>query len=539
MTSLLGALGIALSIGSWSATRGGSFFGGAQFVPTIPVAVCAMALCLALAWRRRVPQTRHVLVASAVLLVIQIATAALVSPSSQAEALVLGAVGFTSEAACSTLLLFVFLQGLVNLTPRHIGIAIASGYLLVHLYDGAFLAAPEMVRIAQRPIAMGAMLAIAAGIVRRELKEAVEDDAAFDGQSGPANTSPLQDAGMTVKAWLSTAHEKANLPTYVLLACFVCVLLLVQGCYSQLTGLGSADNIQAFNLFTELFAAGVRAIVLVYCLTRSADIPLSHVSACAGTIFLVGIPAVYVSWGSDWYLIGSHIVNSARYALLPLAAIVGVQACKRFPMYETPILFVTIALTNSCYISRFVTSMLVDPTGSIAGILPGFSFASMWVVACATTAYLLVLRHIEKTAADLPASSALSQAPSTLEAPTAVRAIDGNSPAATGSPLGTLAASPALMREIDFYQKLAALCDKAQLTEREREILSEVLHGYSVDSIASRLNLSSSTVKTYLSRAYGRFGVNSRQGVLDLLGDAEGPTAALEPDCTARTIKKF
>lgn len=59
------------------------------------------------------------------------------------------------------------------------------------------------------------------------------------------------------------------------------------------------------------------------------------------------------------------------------------------------------------------------------------------------------------------------------------------------------------------------------MTEREKEILREVLHGYSIESIAGRLGLSASTVKTYLSRAYNRFGVSSRQEVLGLLDKAE------------------
>ncbi|WP_303203257.1 response regulator transcription factor [Raoultibacter timonensis] len=61
------------------------------------------------------------------------------------------------------------------------------------------------------------------------------------------------------------------------------------------------------------------------------------------------------------------------------------------------------------------------------------------------------------------------------------------------------------------------MSNEAQLTEREKEVLREAMHGYSIDNIAKHLNLSSQTIKTYLSRSYSRLGVASKQAVLELL----------------------
>lgn len=51
----------------------------------------------------------------------------------------------------------------------------------------------------------------------------------------------------------------------------------------------------------------------------------------------------------------------------------------------------------------------------------------------------------------------------------------------------------------------------ARLTEREREVLTRILDGVTVNRIAEDLNLSPTTVATYRLRAYEKLGVNSRQ----------------------------
>ncbi len=52
----------------------------------------------------------------------------------------------------------------------------------------------------------------------------------------------------------------------------------------------------------------------------------------------------------------------------------------------------------------------------------------------------------------------------------------------------------------------------ATLTERESEILSTLVPGRSLADVADRLCLSTSTVKSHLSRIYRKIGVTSRKG---------------------------
>ena len=48
------------------------------------------------------------------------------------------------------------------------------------------------------------------------------------------------------------------------------------------------------------------------------------------------------------------------------------------------------------------------------------------------------------------------------------------------------------------------------LTEREREVLVEVAHGYSNTEIAARLHMSAATAKTHVSRLFAKLGARDR-----------------------------
>lgn len=451
------------------------------------------ALVLAFAFRKKEVRIQPVLIAAVALLSIQLLAMPLAPILSEPEKIALRIVATTAEGISSTLFMFLFLTSLIDCSTRQIAISIAAGFLLLNLYDGFFLGASEAVRLLQRPAGL-LLVAVLAGVlsyrVRGWAKPAIE---ARGDQPQPISCAVAVPA----------KEQPETIADCVLLAVFVSVVLLIQGVYSQLTGLGSAGNAHAFNMFAEVFAAGVRIAVLVYCLLNKNELSMMHIAACALLICLVGIPAVELLWRTDAYLVGSHVINSARYVLLPIVSIFGVQMARRFPGKSTFLIFLAIASTNSCYVSRFAALVFVDDiAANFDSILPITSLCSMWAVACIVPALLLVRRRLrlrdDRDADPAEVSSAETAQP--------------------GIPPSLLeAADPSLMREILFYQRLESLCDKAQLTEREKEILRGVLHGYSIDRIADRLNLSSSTVKTYLSRAYTRFGVTSRQAVLSLL----------------------
>ncbi|RKR75108.1 response regulator transcription factor [Frondihabitans australicus] len=62
----------------------------------------------------------------------------------------------------------------------------------------------------------------------------------------------------------------------------------------------------------------------------------------------------------------------------------------------------------------------------------------------------------------------------------------------------------------------------AGLSERERAVAGLVVDGWSNPQIAERLHLSSSTVKTYVSRCFTKLGVENRVQLANLLRDRAG-----------------
>jgi DNA-binding NarL/FixJ family response regulator len=59
----------------------------------------------------------------------------------------------------------------------------------------------------------------------------------------------------------------------------------------------------------------------------------------------------------------------------------------------------------------------------------------------------------------------------------------------------------------------------ARLTNREREIVIELLNGNRVPAIARKLYLAPGTVRNHLSSAYSKLGVATQQELIDLLGE--------------------
>ncbi|MBR2835192.1 MAG: response regulator transcription factor [Coriobacteriales bacterium] len=64
-----------------------------------------------------------------------------------------------------------------------------------------------------------------------------------------------------------------------------------------------------------------------------------------------------------------------------------------------------------------------------------------------------------------------------------------------------------------------SLSDQVQklLSQREIEVLNLYVTGRSAERIGQTLYLSTTTVRTYIQRIYGKLGVHSRQELLDYL----------------------
>ena len=69
----------------------------------------------------------------------------------------------------------------------------------------------------------------------------------------------------------------------------------------------------------------------------------------------------------------------------------------------------------------------------------------------------------------------------------------------------------------EFHARIDAFATRLALSEREKDVLTETLHGQSRAGVAKKLYLSPDTVKYHLSRIYLKAGVNSRQELVALV----------------------
>lgn len=70
------------------------------------------------------------------------------------------------------------------------------------------------------------------------------------------------------------------------------------------------------------------------------------------------------------------------------------------------------------------------------------------------------------------------------------------------------------MPDGSFTVSVDALCEQCHLTPREREVLLEVLHGYTMANVAHRLGISPETVRTHMRSVYQKTGTDNKQALI-------------------------
>lgn len=76
-------------------------------------------------------------------------------------------------------------------------------------------------------------------------------------------------------------------------------------------------------------------------------------------------------------------------------------------------------------------------------------------------------------------------------------------------------------RKAQWHQKIDTVCEQYHLSPREREILPILLRGRDAKYIMDTFYISQSTAKTHIYNIYRKFGIHSRQELLDFVEDVE------------------
>ena len=495
MVVILPALGIGILLGSMGAARGQSLFGTSLLVPLARIVCVVASAACAVLFRNSTVKKPILLGAAAALVLVQLGAALLTLVFGESERFALGIIATVAEGTSLALIMFLFLSSLLDRSPKEIAVAVSLGFVLLNVYDCFFIGASDEACTIQWLVGKMGALAIAGSIVAQGRSRAAIGAMGDEEGGGPSSVERRQ-AG---EGPSDSGQPACRFPfsTIAPFASLVTVLFLVQGTYSHITGVGGVGSNALFDMTVGIYVVGVRILVFGFCLVAKKELTPVSVAATGSLLWIFGLLLTTLLWNADIRFMGALALNSGLYIMQPLVLILAVQLARRKSGQAVPILFSMVALEYTNHITRLLTLFFVaDPSGIRFEDLALASVVSLAIVAAASISFLLVSRRSAEDAATSSPKWGIDRANPLVEAELS---------------------SPLLRKEIEQFRRFKRLSQDKHLTQREEEVLYEAMHGYSIDHIAERLCLSRQTGETYLSRSYGRLGVNSKQEALKLL----------------------
>ncbi len=505
------ATGIGLLLGSTWASRGQDVFGSVLFFPGGRViAICCLVAIAAAISRRRHRKPGRMLLAASVASWLGHAACLLLGLYAPASAEVRIALGFSSCVFVGVLIataLLALLMAATTLPARAGRLAVASGLLVATTYDMLFVHAGATVAVWQWVIAE--LVVILCLWRTRDVIGRGPDP------EGGARSDGGRNAGAS---WLTPETTSWAFATVVIF-----VLMLMQGIVVQTTGYGGAGGGARYGVAGDIFSLITRMATVVYCLYAVEGPRPVGVATSLSLTWSVALVAIAVGWYADAASFGELLFEVGYNLAQAFALLLALGHAHRHPDHTTQALCAGSAAMLANQVTREVGLVTIDATQSGPALVACVAAGCLGVLAAgyAICAFLLARRcglaspaaKSERTAAGA-GRTATAARPDVSPAPGAPAPADvAVAAVASPSPLD----APFLSQEKDFARRFERVCDERGLTRREREVLFTALHGYTIDNVADRLTISRETVKSDLSRAYARAGVNGKQAFLALM----------------------
>ena len=255
----------------------------------------------------------------------------------------------------------------------------------------------------------------------------------------------------------------------------------VFGFFSQLTS--SSGHVGVYNgpLF-EL--AGFLSCLLVFlvCLLRKPrwDFPSMFVSVAV--LYTTGLALLPILWDSGVPIAGALIacgLNVYKSLLLVLIARKSFDDPRHTYLYAG----VFMGYANALY-GRMLEPALVGNLPVNYQLISTFSLVCLWLLGMVCLVLFVLQGKPFSTVRHCNVSETIPVAP------------------APGTP-----ADP-------FVRGIEVLSETASLSPREREVLIQTLHGYTMAGVADVLSISTETVRTHMKRIYAKTGVSSKQELI-------------------------
>ncbi len=236
----------------------------------------------------------------------------------------------------------------------------------------------------------------------------------------------------------------------------------------------------------EIAAIVTLVALLVYAFVRGASLSFNAMLLAVVALYSTGLlvfPWLYMEGSAlagVFIKCGFTVYNVLLWALL---------ARKSFEDPRRTYLYygVFLGFANVQY-GRVAEAFLLDARAATPLLVSYLSIVFLWLIAiCCLVLFLLYSRSESRGRSAHPAAVCVSSAEASAV-------------------------------EVDaFALRLEAFCRTAGLTKREREVLIEAIHGYSMDNIAKKLFISSETVRTHMKSIYHKAAVKGKQELVILI----------------------
>lgn len=463
----LGAL-----LGSVWASRGQMVFSTEAFIPLNRVASMAALLGIAAMGDRLALSNRaYAVVGSSAFGVHGVAVGMAFAIHDPMTLIALGVASTCFEGVAIAALEMVVLRYALSLGARVGAVVVAVAFLVGQVWDCVFMDGTAFVATVQwlagSAVAFGALWAL----VRAD-----------------ANIGDVKSPTESVASGVPLCHGAQW--AFLL---FVGVVLLQYGFTQSFTGFGGIGSLAHYGLAAGVVMVVVRTGVVCLCGLR-IDWHLEQVVSLVMVLWVAALGCTLCTWGSDFRVVADWARTAVYYGLqvLPLAVVLGWAA--RCPEASSSLLAIGMAVATANQVARFVgwAVGLDNLSRTFTGVVT-LLVAGIVITVVAAAAVYGVLFARQRRQGENPRPQTFDAVPSE---------------------------DATVEQAVEFARRFDRVCDLHSVPRGEREVLFLAVHGYTIDNIAAKLPISRETVKTNLSRAYTRMGINGKQAFLGLMEDA-------------------
>lgn len=508
LIAIVGALAL-YSAGIWSARRDVTLDGSLLYLARF--SQVAVYFFVAYLFRNHIPSVNRILVAGIAVFGLHIFLEALLLNVPVTHSLpVFGILSHVFSGAANACILLLIAHVFSSFNPKLSIPAFAVGFLLAEiLYTVAALIPESAVAGWQFGLKTSGICLILISIYCKN-NHALE-----------VNEHPLQ-YGLSCDYTQREQPLKflANTTDWVFQIITAALIPFIFGFMSQLMSVGDTRT-GLHDVVSEAFTIIVLAVLSVYCFIRKSKLGFNDLFIPVILLFATGLATLPILWEASSPFAGSLLKSGME---VYQAMIWMLLACKSFedPRHTYLYFGVFLGFANVSY-GRFAEPLILGNVPLDIALLSNISLLFMWLL----LVLCLVLFVLQRTtyAQKSSASAVISQDADGFVLPKdSSKAADGRwnektddslnqEKGESSEPLGT-SGDP-------FVVGIDTLTERCSLTRREREVLIEIMHGYSMPNVAKKLYISPETVRTHMKNIYRKTDTSNKQSLIHMI-DALG-----------------